>query len=230
MKIGLLDTKVYEKVRKKLIEGEEELGVIRKHPFFLMRGLFFTAIFLLVTFLIFLIIRYIIQIFDYGEIFNYVFLVFIILIFSYKFLTLFIDYKFDFLVGTNFRILVYNHDFIFYSNYRPISFYQIEEISFVQQGILQTIFKYGHVEISIKGKGDTNTIIYDYAQDSDIIVDKLSSAHAEILKSGSNKKRELIEQFQEESGEFIHRSNPINKIDDDISDKIADIFEETVKN
>ncbi len=233
MKIGLLDTKEYEKLSSKFINGEVELGVIRRHYMFIIKGILIELFFALVGILALWGINALLITISsgYGWI-SYVLISILFLAIIFRFIVLWIDYKYDFLVGTNFRIFVIDNNFIFYSDYRPINFEQIEEVKFTQDGIIQTIFRYGIVEMSIKGRGDENMIKYNFApREAADVINKISSAHAKVWQGLSGINSGKAEQFHRHDQavigkvNFIKRSNPVKKIDDDISDKIADVFD-----
>ena len=182
MKIGLLDTKTRHKIHNKFLEDEKELGVIVRHPLYLFRGLFFIFLFIVIGTGVSYGVWFVFKLFNLPFWICYLIFSVFILIAIYEFMVIFIKYKYHFMIGTNYRIFVFDHNFIFYSSYRPINFDQIEEITYTKYGILSTIFNYGKVKIHIRGEGKKKCVVFRYAKRANDIIDKLSNAHVQMIK------------------------------------------------
>ncbi|HPO06202.1 MAG TPA: hypothetical protein PLQ36_03765, partial [Candidatus Gracilibacteria bacterium] len=180
MKIGLLDTRIKAKIEKNFIDDEVELGLIRKHYIYLIKGLAFELFYTIVLILAFFIIYFVIDLFTLPIWINYILWSITLLLILYRLALLLIDYRFDFIIGTNFRLFSINNDFIFKFDYHPVSYDQIEEINFSRHGIWQSLFDYGTVTILVKGKDRTNDIIFKYASSAQNLINQISNAHAQI--------------------------------------------------
>ena len=196
MKIGLLDLHWYKNLQKEevndnkkiLINGEIIKGKIERHFTFLLASLIKLLPIILGLAIISIGIQFMFENNNTTIAFSSLF----ILIIIYKILVILIDYKHDFLVGTNYRLFYMNNDFIFKSTYKPITFEQIEEINFIQEGVFQTLLKYGKIEISVKGKGEKNAIIFNYAKNAINTINSLSKAHADIILGKTGRSQNQI--------------------------------------
>lgn len=134
----------YKKLQKKihLQEGEEIAEVVRQYPLSLFWQIIFAFILVILPFfLMFLLL-------SWGSIglFLFAFLLAVALFYSLK---VFNNWYFNIFIITNYRIIDIDQKKFFDKTVSGITYDKIQDISYHQKGLGQTLFKYGSVQLQL---------------------------------------------------------------------------------
>ena len=159
------------------IQNEKIEHIIQKHPVIFLTALLLPLFFISTGLVIIL--------FTHGSSYQSIWLAFSVLCFTLSgmfFYKAWLDYQYDVIYITNFRVILQNHE-LFGSETNGLTYDSITNVVPNNRGIIRWIFGLGHIEIETANRDAT--LIFENVQHPHKVVNKISAnriAHKQMKK------------------------------------------------